>query len=63
MRITRTLAQFRKDYDGSPLALEDFAEGATTVTDCEELRAAGDAFGEAETKLLELLEKYEVEIG
>lgn len=57
------LDSYVSQFNEASLELEEFAEGATEVTDCSELRDAGAAFISAKEDFEHILKKYGVKIG
>jgi hypothetical protein len=58
-----TLKKFAKDYNEAPYELQDFAEGASKVTDCPALANAANAYRKAREDFLSALEDQGIEIG
>lgn len=59
----QTLEEFQENYDGAPYELCEFADGASEVTDCPELKEAADAYLAAKRKFEIALSHVDVEIG
>lgn len=57
------LKEYTELYDGAPLSSEEFAEGATELTDAPELQEAGRAYLEALAAFHEVLEQHGVFFG
>jgi len=57
------LSKFKKDFDGAPFLLEEFAELAEKVTDCTNLKEAAQEFLEAKEEFERQLECAGVGIG
>jgi hypothetical protein len=58
-----TLEKFKKEYNMAPYELSDFIDEASEITDCDELRDTAKECLKSINKFLDLLDKYEIEIG
>ena len=56
-------ADFVEDMNGAPLELQEFAELAILVTDCEDLRGAAERYLEAKSEFEQALKQHNVEVG
>ena len=56
------LKDFQK-LDGWPETLDRFAEEASKITDCPELKKAGQDYLKEEENLIKTMAKFNVEIG
>lgn len=55
--------EFKEDYDGASISLEDFAYAASTVTDYGRLAYAANEFLRAKFKFEKELDDIGVELG
>ena len=58
-----TLQKYKEVYNGAPYEISDFVDEAVEIIDCDELRDAAKDCLKATNKFLDLLSKYEIEIG
>lgn len=58
-----TLEEFREEYNMAPYSLEDFADGAAGIEDCDDLANAADAFLTAKFAFESMMDYYGVEVG
>ena len=58
-----TLEEFREEYNMAPYSLEEFADGAAGVVDCDGLANAADAFLTAKLQFEYMMDYYGVEVG
>lgn len=58
-----TLEKFVEDYNGAPLALEEFAQEATQVTNCLALSKCAQQFLDAQKAFEQALRRHHIEIG
>ena len=56
------LEKFIDDFDGAALDMEEFAEVASTITDCPELANAAEKYLDALAEFEAMLEQY-IELG
>lgn len=55
--------KFIENFNRAPICLEDLADAAAQVTDCEQLSTAGQDFLDAKAHFELVLEEAGVEIG
>lgn len=61
--MSSSLEEFRDDFDGAPLELKDFAEGAIEIEDCDDLASKAQAFLDAKEEFESALESHGIEVG
>lgn len=62
-REVMTLEKYQREYNCAPLSIEEFAEGAERITDCEFLSKAAEDFLSAKRSFEQQLRVHDVEIG
>lgn len=62
-REVMTLDKYQREYNGAPLSIEDFADGAARVTDDRDLATAAQDFLDAKSNFEYQLRKHDVEVG
>lgn len=61
--MSSSLEEFREDFDGAALELEEYAEGAIEIEDCDDLAAKAQAYLDAKQEFETALESYGIEVG
>jgi hypothetical protein len=62
-RETMTLTKYVKEFNQAPLPIEEFAEVAEQIVDCERLSAAAKDFLSAKRNFEHQLREHDVEVG
>lgn len=61
--MSSSLEEFRDDFDGAALDLEEYAEGAIEIEDCDDLAIKAQAFLDAKEEFKSALESHGIEVG
>lgn len=57
------LEEFKRDFEGAPVDLYEYAEGLQKVEDCYDLSTAAICYIRARKHFEKMLDKHKVELG
>jgi hypothetical protein len=57
------LDDYRDEYDGAPLDLYEFADGAVGITDCADLQHAAEEYLTAKKTFEDMLDNFDIVVG